>query len=50
MNKLFLRQKYPTLKQVRFWDKWMIPISKIKDKLLFHSFGKSIIAVWKKIN
>jgi cyclopropane fatty-acyl-phospholipid synthase-like methyltransferase len=50
MNKLVLRQKYPTLKQVKFWDRWMVPVSKIKDKLLFHSFGKSIIAVWKKIN
>jgi 2-polyprenyl-3-methyl-5-hydroxy-6-metoxy-1,4-benzoquinol methylase len=50
MNKLVLHQKYPTLKQVIFWDKWMVPVSKIKDKLLFHSFGKSIIAVWKKIN
>lgn len=50
MNKLFLRQKYPTLKQVKFWDKWMVPLSKIKDNLLFHSFGKSIIAIWKKIN
>jgi 2-polyprenyl-3-methyl-5-hydroxy-6-metoxy-1,4-benzoquinol methylase len=50
MNKRFLRQKYPTLKQVKFWDKWMVPLSKIKDHLLFHSFGKSIIGVWKKIN
>jgi len=50
MNKLFLRQEYPTLKQVKFWDKWMVPVSKIKDNLLFHSFGKSIIAIWKKIN
>ncbi len=50
MNKLFLRQKYPTLKQVMFWDKWMVPVSKISDKLFLHSFGKSIIAVWKKIN
>lgn len=50
MNKLFLRQKYPTLKQVQFWDKWMVPVSKITDKLFFHSFGKSIIGVWKKIN
>jgi ubiquinone/menaquinone biosynthesis C-methylase UbiE len=50
MNKLVLRQKYPTLKQVIFWDRWMVPLSGIKDKLLFHSFGKSIIAVWKKNN
>ncbi len=50
MNKLILRQKYPTHKQVMFWDKWMVPVSKISDKLFFYSFGKSIIAVWKKIN
>jgi cyclopropane fatty-acyl-phospholipid synthase-like methyltransferase len=50
MNKIFLHQKYPTLKQVKFWDKWMVPLSKIKDNLLFHSFGKSIIAVWKKLS
>ena len=48
MNKLLLRQKYPTIKQVLFWDRWMIPISKITDKLFFHSFGKAIIAIWKK--
>ena len=50
MNKWVLRQKYPTSKQVRIWDKWMVPVSKISDKLFFHSFGKTIIAVWKKIN
>lgn len=50
MNKLLLRQKYPTRKQVMFWDKWMVPVSKISDKVFLHSFGKSIIAVWKKIN
>lgn len=48
VNKLLLRQKYPTVKQVLFWDKWIIPVSRITDKLLFNSFGKSIISVWKK--
>jgi ubiquinone/menaquinone biosynthesis C-methylase UbiE len=48
MNKLLLRKKYPTQKQVLFWDNWMVPVSKITDKLFFHSFGKSIIGVWKK--
>lgn len=48
INKLFLKQKYPTLKQVKFWDNWMVPVSSITDKLFFHSFGKSIITVWKK--
>lgn len=48
MNKIFLKQKYPTLKQVMFWDRWMVPISRLSDKIFFHSFGKSIISIWKK--
>jgi len=48
VNKFLLRQKYPTIKQVLFWDRWIIPASRITDKLLFNSFGKSIIAVWEK--
>ena len=48
MNKLFLKQSYPTHRQVQLWDKWMVPVSKITDPLFFHSFGKSILAVWKK--
>lgn len=48
MNKLFLRQKMPSLRQVHFWDRWMVPVSAVTDKICFHSFGKSIIAVWEK--
>lgn len=48
VNKLFLRQRYPTVKQVLLWDKWMVPVSTLFDKLFFHSFGKSIIAIWQK--
>jgi len=50
INKWVLRQKYPTVNQVRFWDRWMIPVSTITDKICVHSFGKTIIAIWKKIN
>ena len=48
MNKLFFRQHYPTLKQVLFWDRWMVPVSTVLDKILLHSFGKSIVTVWEK--
>jgi 2-polyprenyl-3-methyl-5-hydroxy-6-metoxy-1,4-benzoquinol methylase len=48
MNKLLLRQQYPTLKQVLFWDRWMVPVSKLTDHLVFHQFGKSIICIWEK--
>jgi hypothetical protein len=48
MNKLFLHQSYPTKKQVSFWDKTLVQISKVTDPLFFYSFGKSILAVWEK--
>ena len=48
LNKLLLRQSYPAKRQVRVWDQWMIPVSKIIDRVFFYSFGKSILAVWKK--
>lgn len=48
MNKYFLKQSYPSLHQVLFWDKRIIPLSRIADKLFFHSFGKSLIGIWKK--
>lgn len=47
-NKVLLRQHYPEPAQIRFWDRRLIPLSRIMDKLIFHSFGKSIIAIWKK--
>lgn len=48
MNRLLLRQQYPTIRQVLFWDRWMVPVSTLTDKVCFHTFGKSIITVWKK--
>jgi len=47
-NKLLLQQKYPTKKQIHFWDTWMVPLSVVIDKLLFFKAGKTVIGVWKK--
>ncbi|MBK9319894.1 MAG: class I SAM-dependent methyltransferase [Bacteroidetes bacterium] len=47
-NKLFLRKSYPTIQQVKFWDNYIVPVSKIADPFLFFSTGKSLIGVWKK--
>lgn len=45
VNKLFLKQSLPTLKQVKFWDRIIVPCSKITDWLLGYHFGKSILLV-----
>jgi SAM-dependent methyltransferase len=47
-NMLLLRQSMPTKSQLRFWDGWIVPISRVLDRLLLYSIGKSIIAVWRK--
>jgi SAM-dependent methyltransferase len=48
MNTWFLKQKYPTEKQILMWDKMIIPFSKISDKVFLYTIGKSLIGIWKK--
>jgi len=47
-NKWFLKKEYPTLKDVKFWDRLIVPISKIIDPIIGYSTGKSLIGVWQK--
>lgn len=47
MNKLFLKQSYPSIKQINFWDNYMINTSKIFDKVTFNKMGKSLLGVWR---
>lgn len=47
-NLLFLRQSMPTKSQLAFWDKCVIPVSRLLDRAFHYSIGKSIIAVWQK--
>ncbi|WP_242919877.1 class I SAM-dependent methyltransferase [Pontibacter liquoris] len=47
-NKLLLHQQNPTAKQVAFWDKVIVPLSKLTDKVFFHAFGKSLIGIYKR--
>lgn len=48
INKLILKKGTPTLSQIQFWDKTLIPISKLIDPMTFHSIGKTLIGVWTK--
>lgn len=47
-NVLFLKQSIPTKTQLHLWDRWMVPVSRVLDRLLLYSVGKSIMAVWCK--
>jgi SAM-dependent methyltransferase len=47
-NRLLLQQKLPTLKQILFWDKRVVPISTFLDPLFGYRLGKSILGIWQK--
>jgi SAM-dependent methyltransferase len=47
-NLVFLNQSMPSKSQLGFWDHCMVPISRVLDKLVLYSVGKSILAIWRK--
>jgi hypothetical protein len=47
-NALLLRQSMPPKTQLRFWDEWIVPVSRVLDPCFGYKVGKSIIAVWCK--
>lgn len=47
-NRFILKQEYPSQKQVDFWDSYIVPVSRILDKIIIYSFGKAILGIWKK--
>lgn len=47
-NLLLLRQRMPTKAQLRFWDRCVVPISRVFDRCLFNSVGKSIVGIWRR--
>jgi ubiquinone/menaquinone biosynthesis C-methylase UbiE len=49
-NKLILKKSTPTEKNIRLWDKKLIPITKLTDKLICNTFGKSLIGIYQKTN
>jgi hypothetical protein len=47
-NVLLLRQSMPTKDQLRVWDSWLVPVSRILDRLFLYCIGKTILAIWHK--
>ena len=47
-NRIFLRKEKPTLRQIRFWDAWMIPASRLVDRALLYRLGKTVVGIWKR--
>jgi SAM-dependent methyltransferase len=47
-NRCLLRSSAPGPRQILFWDRLLVPFSRLLDPLLRHRVGKSILAVWRK--
>lgn len=47
-NRLMLRASAPTEGQILVWDRWVIPVSRVLDRLLGYRLGKTIVVVWRR--
>lgn len=48
LNRLLLRQSMPSKTAIKFWDKVIVPMSTVIDRLLRYKFGKTVVMVWRK--
>ena len=46
-NRLVLRSATPSAAQIRLWDDWMVPASRVLDRIARFSLGKSILGVFR---
>jgi SAM-dependent methyltransferase len=47
-NRLMLRASAPTESQILLWDRVVIPVSRVLDRLLAYRVGKTVVAVWRR--
>jgi len=47
-NRMVLAAAQPTAGQLAFWDKVLVPISRVLDGATGRSLGKTVVAVWSR--
>ena len=45
-NRLLLRAAQPSRSEIEFWDRLLVPLSRLTDRATGFRFGKTILAVW----
>lgn len=48
-NRLLLKQQNPSLRQIQFWDRYLVPGSVMFDPVFRFAVGKSILGVWRRL-
>jgi SAM-dependent methyltransferase len=47
-NRVMLRQSTPTVRQIKTWDNYIVPLSRVLDSLIGYTFGKTIVGIWTR--
>jgi SAM-dependent methyltransferase len=47
-NRVLLRSAEPSARQILFWDRSVIPLSRLFDRLFAHRVGKTVVATWQR--
>jgi SAM-dependent methyltransferase len=47
-NRLLLCEAHPSSRQITIWDRALVPLSSLADKLLGYRVGKSVLAIWQR--
>ena len=47
-NRLLLSSSMPTRNQILFWDRVLVPVSRILDPMLGWNAGKTVVAIWER--
>jgi ubiquinone/menaquinone biosynthesis C-methylase UbiE len=45
-----LKSAAPSVKQITFWDRVLVSLSRILDPVFGYSVGKSVLAVWRRLD
>lgn len=48
VNRILLKQAAPRERQIDFWDQRIVPVSRVVDRLVGYSFGRSVVGIWKR--
>ncbi|MFQ5473086.1 MAG: class I SAM-dependent methyltransferase [Dehalococcoidia bacterium] len=48
-NRLLLHTGCPSTEQIMIWDRFVVPGSRILDRILGYRIGKTIVAIWQRI-
>jgi SAM-dependent methyltransferase len=47
-NRFLLAKEIPSRRQIAIWDRFLVRISRVLDRVTMHRFGKTVVAIWRR--